>query len=755
MPISADHTDEKIAEDKVSGQTAPADPVDDVPQDPVDMVSPAPFEPGPAPEGFSASPMHVHPSAPALPVSGQQFFLDICSGATRPLSMAVLELGGSVLSFDILLNDQMDLLQDSSYEQLLRLCSSGAVRYGAASPACAHYSRLKLLPGPGPKALRTPNALSGVPGLNSSDVLKLQESFMMLFRCITCLTLIFQAGGHVHLEQPPSAMSWLEDCVTQFLKLTSAWCVVIAACEYGADWYKSWMFASSMQSISSLGAVCKHPPGSHLSIRGTNADTGEFLSRQTACYPSALATAFAKLVNPMVSQKSTDWSWKERHSLLPIKGLYDAPYSQEDGGGLPSLPDWSSPDRVLEDSFGPLRTKWLDLVVRHKLDRKMVAYFSQSDHSSPPFSDEELTLFRPLLESFLRDHGMSPDWQVREHQPMHLHILQQLAWIMQDLDTTLLPSLIAGVSTGFQKDIPLSHCFPPNDRPANEEVPLSAHLENWSSAEDDPALTRALVQDEIDKGWVFEFHGSLEEAQQAYPIGISVGRLGIAHSDGRSPRLVLDNTVCGLNPRCEVPERSTLPSCKDVLRTFPLRQFQGDHLGFSLDIKAAHKRIVIKEEEQGLVGFSLENRLFFYRVTPFGAIFSAHWWSRLGGLILRLFHRLIWTVHVALLYVDDFLIFQRKSFMPVSAALLCIMCQLLQIPISWNKCELSGNIQWIGWSFHFVSGYIEVPKRKIDKLLGYIKEMKRSSRTTRRNLEKLIGLAMWLTQLWPYMRIWI
>ena len=33
--------------------------------------------------------------------------------------------------------------------------------------------------------------------------------------------------------------------------------------------------------------------------------------------------------------------------------------------------------------------------------------------------------------------------------------------------------------------------------------------------------------------------------------------------------------------------------------------------------------------------------------------------------------------------------------------------------------------------------------------------MKRSSRTTRRHFEKLIGLAMWLTQLWPYMRIWI
>lgn len=61
----------------------------------------------------------------------------------------------------------------------------------------------------------------------------------------------------------------------------------------------------------------------------------------------------------------------------------------------------------------------------------------------------------------------------------------------------------------------------------------------------------------------------------------------------------------------------------------------------------------------------------------------------------------------------------------------------------------------IGWSFHVTSGYVEVPRRKITKLLQYIYELKRSSRTTKRHLEKLIGLAMWITQLWPYMRIWI
>ena len=168
------------------------------------------------------------PSLPDFAQGDGKLFLDICSGATRPLSAVILAKGGNVLAFDILLDARMDLLNDQSYEQLLRICSSGQVAYGAASPSCAHYSRLKLHR-PGPKALRTPEALGGVPGLNSSELLQVQESYMMLFRAVTCLTLIFQSGGHAHLEQPPTAMSWLEDCVKTFLLLISAWCTLISA----------------------------------------------------------------------------------------------------------------------------------------------------------------------------------------------------------------------------------------------------------------------------------------------------------------------------------------------------------------------------------------------------------------------------------------------------------------------------------------------------------------------------------------------
>ena len=106
------------------------------------------------------------------------------------------------------------------------------------------------------------------------------------------------------------------------------------------------------------------------------------------------------------------------------------------------------------------------------------------------------------------------------------------------------------------------------------------------------------------------------------------------------------------------------------------------------------------------MGFSLDQKVYFYRVAPFGAAFSAHWWSRLGGFFLRLFHYLLWLSHVGFLYVDDFLLWQDHEMMPCSAAMICILCQLTCIPVSWKKCELAPTIKWIGWVFHIHAGFV-------------------------------------------------
>ena len=154
-------------------------------------------------------------------------------------------------------------------------------------------------------------------------------------------------------------------------------------------------------------------------------------------------------------------------------------------------------------------------------------------------------------------------------------------------------------------------------------------------ADDNLELTRELVQKEIDEGWVEPFDGTLGDAQQLWPDGVAIGKLGIALSDRRPPRLVVDSSICGLNARCKIPDQGTLPSIKDVMRCFPLRNNRYPLNCLSLDVKSAHKRIAVKFSERGLLGFTLDGRLFFYKVCPFGAVFSASWWGRLAGFLLR------------------------------------------------------------------------------------------------------------------------
>ena len=715
-------------------------------------------------QGSSPPAAPVEPPQPTIPTSiptstfhnlpDGKIFLDICSGVTRPLSMALLEQGHSVLSFDILLDSSLDLLADGPYEALLRISASGKVGYGAASPACCEYSRLKLRQDDGPKALRSPEHLSGLPNLTPWELQRVQESFTMLSRCVEVLTLIFQSGGHVHLEQPLNAMSWLEPVVRQFLQLIGAFCINISACTYGMDIYKAWMFASSFSRLCSLGSICPHPPHSHVRLQGLRDETGAFASRATAQYPPQLAQSFAGVVGPLLDHSAIDLQWSSLNHIMPMKTLSDYPFAQVDGGGAFSHPDWSQDQRQEQDWFHDLRTSWMQRIIENRLDKILISHIA-SGASSPPYSPSILQPFRDDLEQFLTSHGQHPNWTIRDHQPIHLGILHSLQRIMHDVDFTLLPSLLEGVRTGFSAAIPPSGIFPPKEPKDVDLEPLSAHLSNWQSADEDLPLTKELVQEEIDQGWVFAYSGSLEDAQREYPAGVAIGKLGVARAEGRAPRLVVDSSVCGLNGRCIIPERSTLPTAKEVLRSYPLRNCQTPLLGFSLDVKAAHKRVVLHPEECGLVGFSLEGKLFFYRVTPFGAVFSAFWWARLGGLILRIFHHLIWLSHAGFLYVDDFLFFMEANMMPLSASMLCIFCQLLGIPISWKKTAMSSAIDYIGCRFDFTVGIVTIPLEKIRKLRGYIDHLISQPRTSRKSLEKLIGLAMWITQLFPLMRIWI
>ena len=109
----------------------------------------------PSPKGFAHHRLILQPQIPRPPPSSpaivqpalqqsSRIFLDICSGAEKPLSSAVQELGFPTLAVDILLDSSMDILDNTFFEQLLFICGSGIVGYCAASPCCSEYSRSAL-----------------------------------------------------------------------------------------------------------------------------------------------------------------------------------------------------------------------------------------------------------------------------------------------------------------------------------------------------------------------------------------------------------------------------------------------------------------------------------------------------------------------------------------------------------------------------------------------------------------------------------
>ena len=153
--------------------------------------------------------------------------------------------------------------------------------------------------------------------------------------------------------------------------------------------------------------------------------------------------------------------------------------------------------------------------------------------------------------------------------------------------------------------------------------------------------------------------------------------------------------------------------------------------------------------------FNFKANSIFYKNCPFGVVLSAHFWSRLGGAYQRLFHQLRFLPHASFLYVDDLLWLQETKVIGLSAAAIAIICLLTGLPISWKKCELGSCIVWIGWSFHLSAGYVSLPPPKRHKLLELLQKMMSSTHCSRRTLERFLGLALWVTQLWPEMQIWL
>ena len=126
-------------------------------------------------------------------------------------------------------------------------------------------------------------------------------------------------------------------------------CVVLAACAYNMDVDKSWISSTSLSSLQALGQLCCHPKGTHQSVFGTKHPDGSFFKH------------------------SLDLTCSQFMPFLSSKTLTEPPFSCEDGGGIPSQPDWSRAGRCHQDVLKSLRADFFSSILKHKLHLKFHA----------------------------------------------------------------------------------------------------------------------------------------------------------------------------------------------------------------------------------------------------------------------------------------------------------------------------------------------------------------------------------------------
>ncbi|OLP89621.1 hypothetical protein AK812_SmicGene28887 [Symbiodinium microadriaticum] len=280
-----------------------------------------------------------------------------------------------------------------------------------------------------------------------------------------------------------------------------------------------------------------------------------------------------------------------RDPNAPLRGKGKTGKGKTGKGNAPPL------KRKTPDAPGASDTAPLDLVKTHgnktfciRFNKGTTVVLSCAAALCRGSSEQGLVLAEIVRQTLAPRADPGTFHEIAPGQPFRLNVLQCLASALQDKDAGLPALLSEGVPTGAFEPLPSSGQW----TPAQPELDFSqefspASLEHWLAAESNQELLEQLVQEEVSKGFVQPFHGDESAAAQQWPHGTAIGKLNIVMAEGRDPRLVLDSTVCGLNPAVHLPEHVALPTASDVQRSFLAQDCYASLVALSLDFKAAHK----------------------------------------------------------------------------------------------------------------------------------------------------------------------
>ena len=280
--------------------------------------------------------------------------------------------------------------------------------------------------------------MAGFPNNTAEAQARVESSHLLMRRTVSVLHAVYQSGGHACLEQPRNSIVWAEPVVQSFLLDIAADLIQVPACKFGLNLKKHWVLATSWRPLQQLQGVCEHEAGFHPSFHGKRDADGTFLSRNTSVFPAQMCALYMRAIAPLFSGLPSDAvashvSWHEALASLPPRPVDDFPVAQQDGGGIYSCPDWTSPPPGVSDVFRDMRNELMQFFATHGVFDRLRKHVAESSRQ-PLFNEAEVSAMRGFWESWFRSQGFSEEisWRVPEDQPYCLFALEKLSQALHD-----------------------------------------------------------------------------------------------------------------------------------------------------------------------------------------------------------------------------------------------------------------------------------------------------------------------------------
>ena len=375
---------------------------------------------------------------------------------------------------------------------------------------------------------------------------------------------------------------------------------------------------------------------------------------------------------------------------------------------------------------------------------------------SSPF-EGKIEDLRRRMDERLVSLGLDPGRKESDRRtPINFRRVKAWAEAVEDEDFQFLDGLLKrGVPLGVRGEIPwVSNVYDKKVKEEKEEMiwgwdesdPLAEPRTNYGSATAHMAKVQAIIESEVEKGWIKRI--PLSEAEKEFGRGLQLASLGAVPKDPswEEVRVVHDATHgISVNSEIRQPNKMTFPQFDDVeavLRALR-KEDPAQRMLIAFDIKSAHRLIPVQREDWGLQSFRLsrEDEVFVNMVGTFGVASAAFWWGRAAAVIFRTFHRVLppRLLFYLLLFADDGLLFSAGEEYHKLIIALFLYLDLMEVPLSWKKTRGGFTAEWIGYQVDFGNWRLGVSEKKVKWLLEWTERVLEEKHMVGREFKAGVG----------------